>query len=135
MTAPWLEPNQDTPGKPPALARKPRRDDPIGRETREALRRRSGGLCELCGKKQATDAHHRQNRRGQNHTLTNLLHLCRTCHQRVGQHVRYALDQGFAVSQYDEPALREVLYRMRDWVWLGADGSLLHLPPAGEPPC
>ena len=132
--APWLD-GLDTPQKALSGPRKPRKGDPIGRETREALRKRSGGVCELCGDAQATDAHHRQNRRGGDHTLTNLMHLCRKCHQRIGQHVRWALDTGFAVSQYDEPALREVLYRQRDWVWLGGDGSLLHKPPVPEVPC
>lgn len=131
--APWLD-GLDTPQKAPSRPRKPRKADPIGRETREALSRRSGGLCEVgCGSP-ATHAHHRQLRRFGDHSIVNLLHVCSLCHVRIHGHVRYSLDSGWIVSQYDEPALREVL-RRDEWVWLGGDGSLLHKPPVPEVPC
>lgn len=106
--------------------------DPISHDVRDVVRGRSGGVCECCGTVQATHMHHRQLRRSGDHTAPNLLHLCSMCHTRLHGHVRYALDQGFIVSAYDTPAMREVLYRGRDWVYLGANGELLHLPPAAE---
>lgn len=109
---------------------KPTPVDPVTRETREAVRRRSGGVCECCEAAPATHIHHRQLRRGGNHLPPNLLDLCSSCHTRLHGHVRYALDQGFIVSAYDDPAMREVLYRGKDWVYLGANGELLTAAPS-----
>jgi hypothetical protein len=95
------------------------------------VRKRSGATCECCGISTATHIHHRQLRRSGDHTVPNLLHLCGFCHTRLHGHVRYALDQGFIVSAYDNPAMREVLYRGRDWVFLGMNGELLPAPQGG----
>lgn len=134
--APWLENIPQTAQKP---ARKPRRDDPVPDDTRRLVRTRSGGVCELCGESPLQHLHHRQLRRGGDHSACNIVGLCNTCHTRCHGHVRWALDTGFIVSQYDDPALREVLWRGRDWVWLGSGGELLHVPPPDvavpEPPC
>jgi hypothetical protein len=111
-------------------AEKPAKTDPITNEVRNAVRRRSGGVCECCGAAPGTHLHHRQLRRSGDHTATNLLDLCATCHQRLHNRVRFALDQGMIVSAYDDPAMRELLYRGRDWVYLGANGELLTAAPS-----
>lgn len=50
---------------------------PIPRKAREAVMARSGGMCEHCGKKRATQIHHRRYRsRGGDHRLSNLLAVC-----------------------------------------------------------
>lgn len=42
-----------------------------------AVKERSGGVCEGCGVRPATDVHHRRYRsRGGGHEVSNLLHLC-----------------------------------------------------------
>jgi hypothetical protein len=126
---PWLD--DSVPEKAPRAARKPRKADPIGTETRATVRRRSGGTCECCALSPATHVHHRQLRRCGDHSAPNLLDLCSTCHTRLHNRVRYALDTGMIVSAYDDPAMREVLYRGRDWVYLGANGELLNVPSTG----
>ena len=53
-------------------------------ETLYALRERSRGQCEACGKERAMHAHHVQYRsRGGDSSLKNLAHLCAGCHNRV----------------------------------------------------
>ncbi len=48
---------------------------PVSREAE--VKKRSGGMCEGCGKKPATNIHHRKYlSRGGTHDLENLLHLC-----------------------------------------------------------
>lgn len=131
MTAPWL----DGPQKPRGVRSKPRKADPVTEEVRAIVRARSGGVCELCGEAPVQHFHHRQLRRSGDHTPRNIVGLCNLDHQRVHGHVRWALDTGWVVSQYDDPALREVLYRGRDWLWLGVDGSMQHRPPTTEVPC
>ena len=123
---PWLD--ISAPEKAAARRSPARKADPVSQETRAAVRRRSGGQCECCGDSPATHVHHRQLRRSGDHSAPNLLDLCSTCHSRLHNRVRYALDTGFIVSAYDDPAMREVLYRNRDWVYLGANGELLSTP-------
>jgi hypothetical protein len=73
------------------------------------MRRRSGGLCEVCGRAVATDFHHRRPRGagGTSVAWVNLpangLHICRGCHDRIeGRFPAYsrraAMAQGFLIS-------------------------------------
>ncbi|WP_282580680.1 HNH endonuclease [Microbacterium aurugineum] len=49
----------------------------IPKKVRDAVQERSGGICEGCGIRRATDMHHRKYRsRGGKHTPSNLVHLC-----------------------------------------------------------
>ena len=133
--APWLETAQDADPRPAKPVRKPRKTDPVPEEVKALIRARGAHLCELCYQSPIQHFHHRQLRRSGDHTARNIVGLCNTCHTRCHGHVRWALDTGWIVSQYDDPALREVLWRGKEWCWLGLDGSLLHLPPVQEPPC
>lgn len=94
--------------------------DPISDRTRNLVRRRSKGGCELCPAT-ATHFHHRQLRRGGNHQAGNLLHLCATCHRRVHGHVAESEAAGWLVSQYADPAEHPVALDGRWWL-LGDDG-------------
>lgn len=116
--------------------------------TKRSLAERSGGLCEAwlpgcLGK--ATDAHHRINtqaggRHGaaklEHDRLSDLLHLCRSCHTRVTnpvgeERVEYEL-HGLILRQHENPAMTSVvLGRARGRVWLSDDGQYLPEPPAG----
>jgi 5-methylcytosine-specific restriction endonuclease McrA len=96
------------------------------RESKEGYSRvaeRSFGLCEGCGKVQATQMHHRLHRsHGGDERVTNLLHMCLTCHQSA--HLdsdRYVI--GWAVRTGYDPADVWVVYRGNP-VALTADGGL-----------
>lgn len=72
------------------------------KSTREAVRGRSGGLCEYCGHK-ASNMHHRVNRsQGGGWTPANVLHLCGSgttkCHGFFTQHPQIAYQMGVSVS-------------------------------------
>ncbi len=47
---------------------------------REAVKERSGGICERCHKAAATEVHHRDYSNLYNEPLTDLQHVCHACH-------------------------------------------------------
>lgn len=49
-------------------------------ERKERLERRSGGVCERCRRRKATDVHHL---RRPARSIRDLQHLCRRCHMEV----------------------------------------------------
>lgn len=107
--------------------------DPITPEIRALVRKRSKGLCELCGIS-GQHFHHRQLRRGGDHSAANIVHLCFLCHRRVHGHPEWALETGWLVSQYDDPA-RTPLLLNDEWVLLDRDGHTTSAPkPAQENP-
>lgn len=70
------------------------------RLTRSAVKARSGGLCEWCGK-EATDMHHRVNKsQGGWWSPANIAHLCRADHQLVTAHPKWAKDVGLSVEPF-----------------------------------
>lgn len=93
---------------------------------------RSGGICEGCSARPATDIHHRQYRsRGGSHALDNLLHLCggeagmaggnhSGCHGKA--HTKAGHELGWSVHSWDDPAHVPVNYRGRE-AWLTRWGS------------
>jgi len=55
--------------------------DPTKPAQQDAARRRSRGICELCGRRAATDVHHRRMRSaGGADVVENFLDLCSSCH-------------------------------------------------------
>lgn len=91
------------------------------------LRERAGGRCEWCGSTLVGggDPHHRQRRGGPDRdVLSNLLLLCRGCHNAVHANVSASQNNGWIVSLYRTPATVPVLYRS-DWVHLTDDGEVL----------
>lgn len=85
---------------------------------RRQVAERSGGLCEGCGVREATEMHHRQYKsRGGKDTVDNALHLCgfgnhasAGCHGEAHTNPERTL-HGWSVNSWDKPATREVLYR------------------------
>jgi 5-methylcytosine-specific restriction endonuclease McrA len=75
----------------------------------EVLKRPLGGRCERCGKRQATDAHHRMSRaQGGPDTPSNLAAICRFCHDEVHEDPAAARPGGWIVpkgSDYRSRAL------------------------------
>lgn len=93
------------------------------------LEARAGGSCERCGKQCGpVERHHRKRRREGGDNLNNLLFLGRPCHAQVHAHPVESRRYGFIVSAYADPAVVPVLYRRREWIVLGDDGSLMPLP-------
>lgn len=86
--------------------------DPMA-AARPVVHERSGGMCERCCARRATDVHHRQLRRHGNHEPANLVDLCRECHEWVHKHPAEATAAGFIVSGRVDPrtvTLRHGLY-------------------------
>ena len=104
----------------------PKVKKPTPAESRRAYERvaeRSFGLCEGCGKRQATQKHHRLYRsRSGRDEVTNLLDLCLWCHSDAHMEAERTID-GWSVPSGENPAHRPVLYRGA-WVFLLPDGGL-----------
>lgn len=100
----------------------------IPASVRRAVEARSGGVCEGCGRRRATDKHHRlyRSRLGE-HTVENLLDLCGPgnadgCHGfahsgRVGE------DRGWSIRSGGNPLLIPVQHALFGLVSLTADGG------------
>jgi hypothetical protein len=113
------------------------RGKPIPPKNRRLVEDRSGGLCEGCGNREATNVHHRRflSRSG-THDVFNLLHLCGMgnvqsagCHGTA--HSGEGHELGWSVNSWADPALVPVLYR-GELRWLTSDGRAVDVRP--EPP-
>lgn len=100
---------------------RPAKADPVTDEVRGMVRSRSAGRCELCGGP-GQHLHHRQLRRGGDHSAANLVHLCNVCHVRVHGHSAWSFEQGWLVSQYSSAATVPLCMGER-WVLLQVDGT------------
>ncbi|MGE0796207.1 MAG: HNH endonuclease [Acidimicrobiia bacterium] len=72
--------------------------------SRRAVAERSGGRCEVrirgvCTGR-AVHLHHVQRRDGGDHSPSNLLHVCRRCHDHVHAHPAWAREHGFIRSAF-----------------------------------
>lgn len=135
----------------PALDRKPTGDRmPLSRRhkpavptaVRATLEGRSGGVCEakLIGcLGRATDPHHRitvkaGGRRGdareRHDRLSNVLHLCRLCHQWVTTRPAESREVGLALAEWQQPAMEPVLYR-GGMAYLTDDGRVVPFEEVG----
>lgn len=95
------------------------------RQARKLLAARSGGLCEVCRREPATDAHHRQNRsQGGRWEITNLLRLCHEHHMHVTVNPAVAVERGWSVRSTADPAATPVWLAGRGWSYLRPDGSV-----------
>jgi len=65
-----------------------------------ALSARSRGVCEICGAGVAIVRHHRLRRsQGGLNDLSNLLHLCRDCHDTVHGYPALSYDRGWLLRR------------------------------------
>ncbi len=104
-----------------------RKADPVTPEVRAVVADRAGNRCERgCGAV-GEHAHHRQLRRGGDHSAANLVWVCVWCHTgsplAIHRNVSESLRTGWLVSQYDDPTTAPILLAGR-WVLLGVDGSV-----------
>ena len=96
------------------------------RVARRIVYRRSGGWCEGCDKRPATDWHHRLNRsQGGLWQASNGLHLCPACHWWVTHHPIAAHDRfGWHCEPHEVPARARVWLARRGWCLLSDPGDV-----------
>lgn len=99
---------------------------------RQALKIRSGGLCEArlpgCAG-QATDVCHRIARKmggrpDDFHRLSNVWHGCRTCHRWATDNPAEAYDLGLALKEWQNPEREPIAYQNAGFVVLDDCGGL-----------
>ena len=74
------------------------------RDTRAAVRGRSGDICEVCDKARATEMHHRISRGvGGTWCPANILHLCHRCHRQATDHPAWAYSMGISLKRDQDP--------------------------------
>jgi hypothetical protein len=82
------------------------RGNSIPQPSRDAVKARSGGQCELgilgCTG-QATDWHHRLRRSSGNHSPANGLHACANCHRFAHAHPAISRLAGWIVPTWETP--------------------------------
>lgn len=77
--------------------------------TRPAVQGRSGGICEYCSQRLATDMHHRKSLGvGGFWQPANIIHICRPCHRFITEHPNWAWSLGLIVRSTEDPAKRSV---------------------------
>lgn len=91
-----------------------RRLHQVASEVREAVFARSGGLCELCGKRRS---------QGGDDSVSNGVALHPLCHRRVHGHVTWAESVGMLVRSTQHPGRVRMALHGETWVRLAADGS------------
>lgn len=81
------------------------------RLTRAAVAGRSNGYCEWCARQQATDKHHRRNAsQGGGWHPSNIVNLCRECHQWVTVNPEEAHAVGLTLWTDEDPADTPIRY-------------------------
>ncbi|SHU21232.1 Uncharacterised protein [Mycobacteroides abscessus subsp. abscessus] len=104
-------------------------------EAKELMFQRSLGECEVQWPNvcvQTVESYHHRRPRGRGGSrqestarVSNGLVICRGCHSFIETRERgKAIELGFIVSQWHEPAFEHVFYRHERWVWLADDGSI-----------
>jgi hypothetical protein len=113
--APWKQ--RQKPAEKPGLI------DPA---LRARVLAREHGCCALCGERLPAvwECHHRKLKsRGGEDDITNLVALDMLCHRRAHSHPAWALEHGFMVSTYADPAETPVAIHLTSWRLLLPDGS------------
>jgi hypothetical protein len=120
-------------GKPIQAAPWQQKHKPIARPgstidpaLRQQVREREHSCCALCGEPLPAvwECHHRKLRsRGGTDSICNLIALDNACHRRVHGHPAWALEHGFMVSTYEDPATVPVAVHLSSWRLLLPDGT------------
>ena len=103
----------------------------------DLVRARSGGTCEGCCRREATEMHHRKYRaRGGQHTAANLLHLCgwgnhTGCHGEA--HTAAGQDKGWSVASWADPAATPIEHAVHGLVLLDDAGGVHHARKEATP--
>ena len=108
-----------------AIKQRVKRKSPEELLARQIVPIRSGGWCETDGVSPASDLHLRQRRsQGGDWSPSNILHICRHCHDIITRTITPKSRGGWVVSGYEDPADVPVLLYRHGWVLLRADGSI-----------
>jgi hypothetical protein len=105
-----------------------RKYDPAEQPARDAVRGRSGGMCEVCGTAKATNFQHRLNEgQGGPWTASNGLAVCGQgnatgCHSVIHLNPTKSYVNGWSVRSWDNPITCPVL-RRGEWVLLDDNGD------------
>lgn len=102
------------------------------RQARSRVIERSGGACEICGRR-ATNIHHRK-RRGMGGTRkqeinwpSNLLALCGSgmtgCHGKIESNITHAIEHGWIIPQGVAEAVNTPVLLRQGWVTLDNEGG------------
>lgn len=108
---------------------------PMPQETVDTVHARSGYRCEGCGG-HSHHLHHRKLRsQGGGHEVSNILGLCRPCHDWAHQHPALARERGWIVKGSRDP--REVPARIKThhgvrWGLLDDEGGITWALPGTE---
>lgn len=104
---------------------------PEERAARKAVRARSGGTCEVCGRAPATNYQHRKNKSQMGGWCpSNGLDVCGMgnatgCHGAIHQNPRVAYERGWSVRSAHDPSRSPVWLAGRGWSYLTSDGSVV----------
>jgi hypothetical protein len=95
------------------------------RIARRIVRRRSGGWCEVCDRRRATEWHHRINRsQGGEWRASNGLDTCSACHLHITTNPHAARQQGWHLYPGEHPAAMRVWLARRGWCLLSDPGDV-----------
>ena len=103
---------------------------PEERRAKKAVRARSGGICEVCGRERAREYQHRKAAvHGGEYSTVNGLDVCGHgnldgCHGRIHQNPLLAYERGWSVRSGHNPATQPVWLAGRGRVLLRPDGSV-----------
>lgn len=91
------------------------------------IRERDGNRCAKCGGTRDLHVHHRMLRSaGSDERACNRVTLCQWCHRWVHVNPALALEQGWIVSRYGDPAEVKIEHHM--WpaypIWLEPEGGI-----------
>ena len=98
------------------------------RNTKKIVKARSGGICEVCGRAEAVQMHHRR-KAGRVWSPANVLHVCGLgnysgCHGHIEQNPTAAKEQGWWLLPIHNPEDEPVFLAGRGRVFLLDDGSM-----------
>lgn len=106
-----------------------RKYEPTEKPCKDAVKKRSEGMCEICGIRPGQSVHHRRKQSQQGPwTPSNCLHLCGTgrgpdgCHGMVTDTDGEYYENGWLVYSYESWLEKPLLYRGR-WVKLDDSGD------------
>lgn len=118
------------------IKNKPRQKTEEELTARRIVKQRSNGVCEICGRREATDMAHRVGAGvGGGWRVVNLLHACRQCHSTNHNKPQNAYDHGWHLRSYQTPEEEPTLLthgNVKRW-WLLDDTGKLH--PSNPPEC
>lgn len=111
-----------------AIKAKPKAKTPEEIKCRKIVKERSGGLCEICGQREATDMAHRLavSQVGKWEPC-NILHACRFCHSDNHDHPQRSFDNGWHLRSGSNPIECAVLLAgdsgEKGWFYLKNNGE------------